>query len=227
MRLLFNIIFFTILSVGLVGFWILFLNLWKPKKKWPAWIGYILIIGGWLAAVVYYMMYQADLFGTQYYPLMNLFRTESYGFLMGLFLAIPVFILLGILYWIVNKIFDKTPEENRTGRRAFFRTAATLVPLATVGGSSYAAFAGQHEIVVTHESFGYTNLPEGLKNYKIVQLSDIHIGLCIDLDDFDEILKMALIEKPNRVVITGDLIDRLDWLPQVCERRCRLHSGQS
>lgn len=218
MRVLFNIIFFTILSVGLVGFWILFLNLWKPKKKWPAWIGYILIIGGWLAAVVYYMMYQADLFGTQYYPLMNLFRTESYGFLMGLFLAIPVFILLGILYWIVNKIFDKTPEENRTGRRAFFRTAATLVPLATVGGSSYAAFAGQHEIVVTHESFGYTNLPEGLKNYKIVQLSDIHIGPCIDLDDFDEILKMALIEKPNRVVITGDLIDRLDWLPQVCER---------
>ena len=56
------------------------------------------------------------------------------------------------------------------------------------------------------------------KTIKIVQLSDIHIGPSIDLDDFDEILKLALLQKPNRVVITGDLIDKLAWLPQVCER---------
>ena len=45
MRILFNIIFSAILAIGLVGFWTLFLNLWKPKKKWPAWVGYIIIIG--------------------------------------------------------------------------------------------------------------------------------------------------------------------------------------
>lgn len=218
MRILFNIIFSAILIIGLVGFWTLFLNLWKPKKKWPAWVGYIIIIGAWFAAIRYYILNQVDLYGTMYYPLMNLFRTESYGFLFGLFLAIPVFIVLGLLYWAVNKIWSKTPEENRTGRRAFFRTAATVVPLATIGGSSYAAYVGQHEIEVTHESFGYTNLPPGLKDYKIVQLSDIHVGPSIDLDDLDEILKLALVEKPNRVVITGDLIDKLAWLPQVCER---------
>lgn len=51
-----------------------------------------------------------------------------------------------------------------------------------------------------------------------MQLSDVHIGASIDLDDFDEILKLALLQKPNRVVITGDLIDKLAWLPEVCER---------
>lgn len=45
MRILFNIIFSAILAIGLVGFWTLFLNLWKPKKKWPAWVGYIISIG--------------------------------------------------------------------------------------------------------------------------------------------------------------------------------------
>ena len=45
MRILFNITFSAILVIGLVGFWALFLNLWKPKKKWPAWVGYIIIIG--------------------------------------------------------------------------------------------------------------------------------------------------------------------------------------
>lgn len=163
MRILFNIIFGTILVLGLVGFWALFLNLWKPKKKWPAWVGYIILIGAWFGAIRYYLLHQVDLYGTLYYPLMNMFRTESYGFLFGLFLAIPLFIVFSLLYWAVNKIWNKTPEENRTGRRAFFRTAATVVPLATIGGSSYAAFAGQQEIVVTNEKFGYTNLPPGLK----------------------------------------------------------------
>ena len=51
MRILFNIIFSAILVIGLVGFWALFLNLWKPKKKWPAWVGYIIIIGAWFAAI--------------------------------------------------------------------------------------------------------------------------------------------------------------------------------
>ena len=86
MRILFNIIFSAILVIGLVGFWALFLNLWKPKKKWPAWVGYIIIIGAWFAAIRYYILNQVDLYGTMYYPLMNIFRTESYGFLFGLFL---------------------------------------------------------------------------------------------------------------------------------------------
>ena len=94
MRILFNIIFSAILIIGLVGFWALFLNLWKPKKKWPAWVGYLIIIGAWFAAIRYYILNQVDLYGTMYYPLMNMFRTESYGFLFGLFLAIPVFIVL-------------------------------------------------------------------------------------------------------------------------------------
>jgi len=53
MRILFNIIFSAILIIGLVGFWALFLNLWKPKKKWPAWVGYLIIIGAWFAAIRY------------------------------------------------------------------------------------------------------------------------------------------------------------------------------
>ena len=64
MRILFNIIFSAILAIGLVGFWTLFLNLWKPKKKWPAWVGYIIIIGAWFAAIRYYILNQVDLYGT-------------------------------------------------------------------------------------------------------------------------------------------------------------------
>lgn len=218
MQLIINIVFLVVLTIAFLGFWGLYLYLWKPKKLWPAWLAYILVVAGWFCAVRYYFLYQVDLYGTPWYEWLNLFRTESYGVVFAIFLCIPVFIILALIYALVNRISHKVPVEERTGRRAFFRTVGTLVPLATMGGAGYAAYEGQREIVVTHESFGYTNLPSGLADYKIVQLSDIHIGPSIDLDDFDEILRLALLEHPNRVVITGDLIDKIQWLPEVCDR---------
>lgn len=218
MQLIINIVFLVVLAMAFLGFWGLYLYLWKPKKLWPAWLAYILVVAGWFCAVRYYFLYQVDLYGTPWYEWLNLFRTESYGIVFAIFLCIPVFIVLALIYALVNRISHKVPVEERTGRRAFFRTVGTLVPLAAMGGAGYAAYEGQREIVVTHESFGYTNLPPGLIDYKIVQLSDIHIGPSIDLDDFDEILRLALLEHPNRVVITGDLIDKIQWLPEVCDR---------
>lgn len=218
MQLIINIVFLVVLAIAFLGFWGLYLYLWKPKKLWPAWLAYILVVAGWFCAVRYYFLYQVDLYGTPWYEWLNLFRTESYGVVFAIFLCIPVFIILALIYALVNRISHKVPVEERTGRRAFFRTVGTLVPLAAMGGAGYAAYEGQREIVVTHESFGYTNLPSGLADYKIVQLTDIHIGPSIDLDDFDEILRLALLEHPNRVVITGDLIDKIQWLPEVCDR---------
>ena len=218
MQLIINIVFLVVLAIAFLGFWGLYLYLWKPKKLWPAWLAYILVVAGWFCAVRYYLLYQVDLYGTPWYQWFNLFRTESYGVVFAIFLCIPVFIVLALIYALVNRISHKVPAEERTGRRAFFRTVGTLAPLAAMGGAGYAAYEGQREIVVTHESFGYTNLPSGLADYKIVQLSDIHIGPSIDLDDFDEILRLALLEHPNRVVITGDLIDKIQWLPEVCDR---------
>ena len=218
MQLIINIVFLVVLAIAFLGFWGLYLYLWKPKKLWPAWLAYILVVVGWFCGVRYYFLYQVDLYGTPWYEWLNLFRTESYGVVFAIFLCIPVFIVLALIYALVNRISHKIPVEERTGRRAFFRTVGTLVPLAAMGGAGYAAYEGQREIVVTHESFGYTNLPPGLADYKIVQLSDIHIGPSIDLDDFDEILRLALLEHPNRVVITGDLIDKIQWLPEVCDR---------
>ena len=218
MQLIINIVFLVVLAIAFLGFWGLYLYLWKPKKLWPAWLAYILVVAGWFCTVRYYFLYQVDLYGTPWYEWLNLFRTESYGIVFAIFLCIPVFIILALIYALVNRISHKVPVEERRGRRAFFRTVGILVPLAAMGGAGYAAYEGQREIIVTYESFGYTNLPPGLIDYKIVQLSDIHIGPSIDLDDFDEILRLALLEHPNRVVITGDLIDKIQWLPEVCDR---------
>ena len=116
-------------------------------------MGYIIIIGAWFLAIDTYILNQVDLYGTMYYPLMNMFRTESYGFLFGVFLAIPVFIILSLLYWTINKIWTK---HQRKIERVVVLSLELLCNYSAVGYYPVVlaifAFAGQQEVVVTHEA---------------------------------------------------------------------------
>lgn len=38
MQLIINIVFLVVLAIAFLGFWGLYLYLWKPKKLWPAWL---------------------------------------------------------------------------------------------------------------------------------------------------------------------------------------------
>ena len=105
MQLIINIVFLVVLAIAFLGFWGLYLYLWKPKKLWPAWLAYILVVAGWFCAVRYYFLYQVDLYGTPWYEWLNLFRTESYGVVFAIFLCIPVFIILALIYALVNRHF--------------------------------------------------------------------------------------------------------------------------
>ena len=40
MQLIINIVFLVVLAIAFLGFWGLYLYLWKPKKLWPAWLAY-------------------------------------------------------------------------------------------------------------------------------------------------------------------------------------------
>ena len=92
------------------------------------------------------------------------------------------------------------------------------MPAVTAGGGVVRAYEGAKEVQVNHIDLVFRSLPEYLKDYKLAQISDVHIGPFIDLKDFDKITQTVLNEKPDRLVITGDLIDDLDFLNPLCGR---------
>lgn len=103
-------------------------------------------------------------------------------------------------------------------RRAFLKGSLLAVPTLTAGAGAYRAYEGSKELITTEQVLAFQSLPNYLKGYRIVQISDIHIGPFIDLNDFDEIMAKVLALKPDRLVITGDLIDQTDWLEPLCQR---------
>lgn len=67
----------------------------------------------------------------------------------------------------------------------------------------------RHRIMVTHEDFYSKNLPESFNGYRVVQLSDLHVGTWGENQEFlQNIVDTVNSLNPDLVVFTGDIVNR-------------------
>lgn len=186
---------------------------WKPYM-WLLVIIQLLAIGG----TTYYSMAQVHLFDTSMYAFWRSWATGTYGLMMGLGVCLGIMIVLGLVMLGANLVAKKSTKEEQASRRKFLRSALWAVPAVTAGGGIVRAYDGASNVIINRIDLWFDTLPEYLKNYKIAQITDVHIGPFIDLNDFDRITQTVLNEGVNRLVITGDLIDEVDWINPLCGR---------
>lgn len=62
---------------------------------------------------------------------------------------------------------------------------------------------------VTHQDILIEGLPKEFEGFRIVQLSDIHLGVWIRLKDIRRFVAVSNAQRPDAVVITGDFATRL------------------
>lgn len=107
-----------------------------------------------------------------------------------------------IIYDISRVSLDKMPLS--ASRRDFVKKSLDLSSFVLATGLS--ARAMYEARFVKHEKIDIkiTNLQQ---KYKIVQISDIHIGGLIDASFIEKIIKRVNAMNPDLVVITGDLVD--------------------
>lgn len=122
-------------------------------------------------------------------------------------LSLPIGILfilfcISIIYDISRVILNTLPID--TNRRNFFKKSMDIssfvIGSSLIGHSIHRA--STIEIEKVHIKLSNLN-----KQYKIVQLSDVHIGGLIKEDFISHMVKQVNILKPDVVVITGDLVD--------------------
>jgi uncharacterized protein len=100
------------------------------------------------------------------------------------------------------------PERVDAARRTFFARAAGLAA-STVAGTTgvVAAASALSSVAVKRVSVPLRALPESAAGYRIVQLTDVHIGPMLGRAWLDEIVRNVNALLPDIVVITGDLVD--------------------
>ncbi len=140
--------------------------------------------------------------------------TLAYGWL-GL-LVVTFFLLLsteivrlGIAAFTALRAGPPDPD-----RRAFLaRALAGATGLAAFGLTGAGAVAALGEVAVRPVKVGLRRFPEALAGFRLVQLTDVHIGPTLGREWLAEIVRRVNALEPDLVVITGDLVDgRLERL---------------
>ncbi len=137
------------------------------------------------------------------------------SYIAGIFLHIATILFMGqivfdgltilflLIKWGKGKLFNIPQDESR---RSFLRGAAIL-PAGAVAISLYGGLVEKNGTVVRQFDIPVEDIPEDIKGFSIVQLSDIHLGPFMSLDDLEKLLVKATSLQGDILAITGDLFD--------------------
>lgn len=116
------------------------------------------------------------------------------------FLAV-IFIILPTVVSCI--IYRKIPVDKNKRR---FLKGVTLYPAAMVGGCGYGYYyERKHQVKHYHD----VKFPQAqdLAGLTLAQLSDVHLGKFFSVEDLTRLLQLVAEDKPDILVITGDLFD--------------------
>lgn len=102
---------------------------------------------------------------------------------------------------------ENQPDRPKLSRRRFIETLS----LATGGLVLSTLFTGMfrwvHDFNLKRVSVKVPGLPSSFENYRIVQISDLHLGSWSGADDLEQAIHEINNVQPDLVVFTGDLVN--------------------
>lgn len=119
--------------------------------------------------------------------------------------------LIRLFRWVFS-LFKKAPaeiQETSAGitRLKFFSQLAVTFTVIPAVGLIYGIVRGAYKYKVHKVKVPSDKLPEAFDGFKIVQLSDIHVGSFSDTVAINKAFDLVLAEKPDMIVFTGDLVN--------------------
>ena len=132
--------------------------------------------------------------------------------------------IIHISKWIISKFSNSTEIDtivNAQGiSRVKFLSQLGLV-LAAIPFTSilYGMVKGRFNFRITHEKLSFPHLPEAFNGFKIVQISDIHIGSFLGHESqVKKAIELVNEQNPDLILFTGDLVNNFTeelngWIP--------------
>lgn len=120
-----------------------------------------------------------------------------YLFAFGL-VALPklCFVTFSALGFLLGKITKS--------KRNYGNHIGMLVAVASIYVVIYGSTVGVRELEVRHVNISFTSLPDSFDGYRIVQMSDLHVG-SIDADLLQRAVRECCHLNPDAILLTGDL----------------------
>jgi hypothetical protein len=131
--------------------------------------------------------------------------------LVGLFLFLDD--IRRLIQWVAGRLLAAAPSVPGAGSggisRSVFMSWLGLGMGAGLYGSLLHGFANKYKYRVRRVRLEFSNLPVPFRGLKIVQISDIHSGSLKNPVAVQRGVDMAMAEKPDLILFTGDLVNNI------------------
>jgi len=219
-------IFFAVAVMAIIGLIEIFLIRVLNKEWWqykPIKYGSILLQNAGIVSVIMWFLGMAN--RIQWVAQSGaLMTTTVLILLLGLIVSLP---LSGILnlgnLWIEKRRFRKEvknkTEPNCTEkidehRRLFLKGTAAALPMLSLTMSTGGIAGSFSEAKVFIRKMAFEDLPLQLNGLRILHLTDSHLGIYKHVTDIEKILHLARKYNPDLILMTGDIADEIDLLPE-------------
>jgi uncharacterized protein len=101
-------------------------------------------------------------------------------------------------------------EKHTMSRRSFLKMMGLLASetfILGVGGLAYMRHIEPELVEVSQVRLKLPRLGKAFNGFRLVQLSDIHMGGWTDVDHFAHAMNLALAQNPDLLAFTGDFVD--------------------
>ena len=128
---------------------------------------------------------------------------------LGMMLLLVAGAILLDLFQLVNYGGGRLVGTGHSQRRRQFvqRLGAASVLLAAGAVTPVALARAAQPCRVVQRRFSFANWPASLDGFRLVQISDLHLGFNLDRDQLAEVVAQVNKLQPDLVAITGDLVD--------------------
>lgn len=225
-------IFFAVLSMSVIGLIEILLIRVLNKEWWdykPIKFGSILLpLVGIISVILWFLG-----MGKQVEWLAQtgaLMTTAALILLLGLIVSLPLSGVLNLSNrWIEgrkkrrekkineNSIDEKNPEKPEKineHRRLFLKGTAAALPLLSLSVGTGGIASSFSETNVYIRKMAFENLPSQLNGLRILHITDSHLGIYKRVIHIEELLLSARQYNPDLILMTGDIADELDLLPE-------------
>lgn len=118
--------------------------------------------------------------------------------------------LKNFISWVIKNIKSNstaTINENTIPRSLFLQKTAIVV-----GGTFFTTLVWgmirtAYNVMITHSTIRINHLPKSFDGFKIVQISDLHLGSFANTSPVENMVKLINEQNPDIVLFTGDLVN--------------------
>ena len=109
--------------------------------------------------------------------------------------------------FLLTLFFSENQDNNDIGRLDFLKKLSLIFAASLSSALIYGITCGRYNFKRNIQSVFIRNWPQNLEGFKIIHISDLHLGSFESIDKLEEVVSIINNENADLVVFTGDLVN--------------------